>query len=52
MDFSTFLTITMVTIISSGIGYSFWAIYQIRKFQSEIHRLTQSMKDEMKKISK
>ena len=52
MDFSTLFTITFVAILSSGIGYSFWAIYQIRKLQSEIQRITKQMKDEIKKVKK
>jgi hypothetical protein len=48
MDFSTFFTITFVAILSSGIGYSFWAIYQIRKFQSEIHRLSKEIRKDFK----
>ena len=48
MDFSTFFTITFVAILSSGIGYSFWAIYQIRKFQSEIQRLSKEIRKDFK----
>ena len=48
MDFSTFFTITLVAILSSGIGYSFWAIYQIKKFQSEIQHLAKEIRKDFK----
>ncbi len=46
MDFSTFFTIALVTILSSGIGYSFYAIYHIRKLQSEMNEIRKMMKNE------
>jgi hypothetical protein len=46
MDFSTFFTITLVAILSSGIGYSFYAVYQIRKLQSEIQRLAKQIRND------
>jgi|APGre2960657404_1045060.scaffolds.fasta_scaffold45669_4 hypothetical protein len=48
MDFSTFFTITFVAILSSGIGYSFWAIYQLKKLQSEIQRLAKDIRKDFK----
>ena len=49
MDFSTFFTVTLVTILSSGIGYSFYAVYQIRKLQSEIQHLAKEIRKDFKK---
>lgn len=51
MDFSTFFTITFVAILSSGIGYSFYAIYQLRKLQNEIQEVMKKMGNELKKIN-
>ena len=46
MDFSTFVTITLVTILSAGIGYSFYAVYHLRKLQSEMNELRKMVKNE------